>query len=210
MSNSSLGQANDDQDIVSSAEIQAYRDALLHFLVNFKNARSTEELNQLKELVAALSSVISDLRELGITYNEIACRLKSEGLVIDGDTLQDMYYEHRERVTKEFVQQMRFERPAEDAIKKLRESSGQAAATGRTEAKPMVAPAPASAPSPAPATTGDSGSDGSALAATPPARPVKGTLPDPTATQVAQIRDHDLNAILNNVIDVSKIPKRED
>lgn len=207
MSDSSFGSNN--QNVVSPDEILIYSGALLNLLTNRKNSRLTIEVHRLKGIINALFSQISALRELGVTYSEIASRLESKGLVIDGDTLQDMYYEYRERVIKEFISEMIFKRPAEDAFKKFRESSRLTVDTGHTEAKPMVTPAPASAPSPA-QTTDDSDSDSSARVATPPTPQVRGKLPDPTATQMARVRDRDLDAILNNVIDVSKIPKRED
>lgn len=106
MNNSSLKRVNEDQELVNSDEIQTYQGGLLKFLVNYENGRTTEELKKLREIVSSLSVEIGALRTLGVTYSEIADQLKLTGLVIDGDTLQEMHYEHSEQVTKESIDKM--------------------------------------------------------------------------------------------------------
>lgn len=96
-----FNKTKDEFRAVGDDEIQVYREALLRFLLNFENPRSTEELNRLKKLVAALHSTISALRELGVPYGEIATQLELKGLVIDGDTLQYMHCEHCDQIAYE-------------------------------------------------------------------------------------------------------------
>ena len=195
-------------DSTDEIEIKKYKKSLMNFAVHLENKRGTEEFNRLKKIVATLSGEIVSLRTLGVTYKEIACCLKPEGLVIDGDTLQDF---HLDKLCHEILEKKLLDERSERVKKKAEDARDNFLETcrkPRAEAELVVAPALTSAPSPASEEAAEN--QGAVCAASPPAIQEKGNLPEPSAAQVAAVTDRDFERILGNVIDVSKIPKRED
>ena len=101
---------------------------------------------------------------------------------------------------------MQYEKPAIDAMNKLHEFSSQRIEEVKTAVvSPVTAPVgeKTSSASESDAVTV---SPDAAQAASPPASQLR----EPSVGQVAAVGDRDWEKILENVIDVSKIPKRKD
>lgn len=90
---------------VNPAQIQECRAALLNYLIHLEGGRSTEELTNLKEIVAATSPEIQAFLDLGVGYDEISKQLKSQGVQIDSDTLRDLYFNHCIQEHKNYMEE---------------------------------------------------------------------------------------------------------
>lgn len=213
---------------VERSDISAYQEVLLKFLMSPK----ARFLVRQKDIIKALVPLIKAAKDMGAEWSDIAEILQTtgKGLRLKAETIKEYYLDELRLQKDESIEDRaeRYKQAAELAMTKFRESSGQsiesyvekaiadAAAKGHAEVKAAVTAPVATtgaAPSPAKGETSNAnkadtvtGNPGAARAASPPASQLR----EPSVGQVAAVGDRDWEKIMENVIDVTKIPKRPD